>query len=89
MGTGYQSSFGKFLSESSDKIIGMLTDAASLAGHARHWHSQTSAWREQLGILHRAVAEVVRRRKGASIWTMLLEYEIPQETRTSGNCVFL
>lgn len=81
MGAAYVAGLGRFLNEDRERLIGELAGAASRTGHARHWHSQTHAWRTELDILKDVGARVIAQQPGAVAWPLLLEYEIPRRGR--------
>jgi hypothetical protein len=64
-----------------DQVVGTLVSAAANEGHSRHWHTQTIAWRKQVAILKSAAEEVIRTKRDAATWGVILEYRIPRRAR--------
>lgn len=81
MGAGYSGTLNALLNETTERILGRLADAAAKAGYARHWHTQTVAWNEQLKLLNVMARELIRRCEAAKEWYCILEYQIPRRQR--------
>lgn len=81
MGAAFSTTLAGIRGIEADRVIGALVSAAAGSGHARHWHAQTTAWREQVELLKRASETVVEARPEAANWGLILEYGIPRRAR--------
>lgn len=81
MGAAFSTTLTAIRDVAVDQVVGALVSAAAHSGHTRHWHAQTTAWREEVEILRRAAEIVVNARPDAAHWGLILEYGIPRRTR--------
>src|SRR5262245_12596392 len=73
----YRRSLPGFLSDHEDQLMGRPTSEAAAAGFFQQVHSQTAAWRAQIGVLKACSLRLVSD-CDAGLWQVLLEYPIPR-----------
>lgn len=73
----YRRTLSDFLVDDEEWIVGRLTNETATAGFFQQVHTQTTAWRDQVGVLRRCVRALVSEFDAAS-WQLLLEYPIPR-----------
>ena len=76
MSHGFAGYVAEFRGLEEDALIGRLIDGVAATGVDGHRNAQITAWREQIRILRRQLAEAPFQE-----WFIVLEYEIPRRSR--------
>jgi hypothetical protein len=77
----YRSSFAEFLGEDPKRILGIIHERSSESGFTDLKERQSKAWRIQIEILQRVIADLVREYPEAPSWGVLFEYPIPRRQK--------
>ena len=81
MGAFYVNSFVDFINDDNDRIVGILTSQAGLAGFHQQLHTQTLSWGEEIRILKSTLSNVVSQNPEVSKFGVLLEYPIARREK--------
>lgn len=74
----YSNSLESFLSDDTDRIVGILTQKSGIAGFYQQTHTQTFSWRNEIEILKSSIKHISTQIKISPDDGLLLEYPIPR-----------
>lgn len=75
----YSNSIENFLSDDTNRIVGILTQKSGSAGFYQQTHTQTFSWRNEIEILKNSIKEIFTKiNSNSSNDGILLEYPIPR-----------